>query len=323
MKNLLLNFPVAFLMSGILLPLVSDTFPPRKPPLSVSPQHPGTSQYTIYEPQPAERVREVVLRVSSNGSFISRCLRMITREGVSKNFETITGQDGLTFGVTDFASDGGVHEFMKLMQTFYPKEFEAAFGDQGINLLNAAWIKKHNAGGHGKNANDNGLITFLWVREGLNRLLTNHRLYGLQLEYFKRGKVDPSLKLFEQHGFTREFTLAAMIGVANSMGSGGMRKSLTEAIKHTPGTGIERERAIVKRLLERYVLTDPHPGPADKELLENAFAGKTGLNEAGLGHRGRRAFMIFKLFPLATDRPFSGLGDFVLAEEERMLVGHP
>jgi len=90
-------------------------------------------------------VRDEVLRVAGNGSFISRCLLVLSRDGESKNFETITGQDGLTFGITDFATDGGVHEFMKMMQKHYPDDLKAAFPDHARDLLDQNWIRDNTA----------------------------------------------------------------------------------------------------------------------------------------------------------------------------------
>src|SRR5215472_13454626 len=91
----------------------------RHPPIESQPRyesdpHRGPSSYTIYQPVDPVRVKADVMRVASNGSLMSRCLLVLTVDGNSKNFETITGQDGLTFGITDFASDGGIIEFMRL-----------------------------------------------------------------------------------------------------------------------------------------------------------------------------------------------------------------
>src|SRR5262249_17629338 len=152
MAHQLLTLLVASVI-GSFMSVSTSAASSRNPSLDVQPKYPGTSNYTSCNPQPPERVRDEVLRVSSNGSFISRCLRVITREGRSKNFETITGQDGLTFGITDFATDGGIKEFMKIVSKYFPKEFAAAFGTNADNLLDDAWIKNNNAGGKGKKAN--------------------------------------------------------------------------------------------------------------------------------------------------------------------------
>lgn len=297
---------------------LGDSVPSRIPSIETQPKYAGTSNYTSYVPQPSKRVRDEVLRISNNGSFISRCLRMITREGKSKNFETITGQDGLTFGITDFATDGGVESFMVTINKYFPQEFEEAFGSNAQQILDATWIKANNAGGKGKRANDNGLVKILWVRKGLDSILTNRHIYGAQLENFAQGKVEPSLSTFQANGFKEEFTLAAMVGIANSRGSRGMRADLIKAMSGVASSAVNRERLIVQNLLRNYVENDPHPGDGDKDLLEKGFAGSSQLTETHLGHRGRRAYMIFKLFPLSSSKMYSELGDFNLAADERL-----
>ncbi|WP_275626737.1 hypothetical protein [Pseudomonas sp. 273] len=287
--------------------------PPRIPSLETPPLHPGTPNYTLYAPQPAEWVRRDVLDASANGSFISTCLRVITRNGQSKNFETLSGQDGLTFGITDFATDGGVAEFMQRVNQHFPDEFAAAFADHAHDLLSLAWIKQNNAGGKGAAANDQGLIRFPWLRQGLDRILTDPHIRGVQLANFRHGKIDPSFEAFQHRGFKLQFTLGCMIGLANSLGAGGMRSALQQAIEHQADLGDSGELAVARRLLQHYVETDPHPGPKDGELLARGFVAGAELSEDGLGHRGRRAYALFKAFPLAA--PFQELGEFSLADE--------
>lgn len=321
MANQLLTLLVAFMIGGFISTSTSAASS-RIPSIDVQPMYldknRGPSDYTSYKPQPHERVRKEVLRVSSNGSFISRCVLVITRDGRTKNFEDITGQDGLTFGITHFATDGSIKDFMKIVSKYFPREFAAAFGANAANLLNDSWIKNNNAGGRGAKANDNGLIKFPWLRKGLDSILTNRHMYGPQLETFKQGKVEPSLSTFRKHGFTMEFTLATMVGIANSKGPGGMRKHLETARRRASESGDTSERSIAKNLLEEYVFSDPKSGPEDKKLLERGFSGSTPLSEDGLSHYGRRAYMLFKHFPFSEGRAFSELGEFALAADERL-----
>ncbi len=60
---------------------------------------------------------------------------MLSRNGTSKNFETITGQDGITFGVKDFATDGGVLSFMRGLKKSHPKQMLASFGEENSKNL--------------------------------------------------------------------------------------------------------------------------------------------------------------------------------------------
>ncbi len=321
MANQLLTLLVAFMIGGFISASTSAA-PSRSPSIDVQPKYldkdRGPSDYTSYKPQPPERVRAEVLRVTSNGSFISRCLLVITRDGRTKNFEDITGQDGLTFGVAHFATDGGIKEFMKIVNDYFPGEFKAAFGGNAANLLDYSWIKNNNAGGKGAEANDNGLIKFPWLRKGLDSILTNRHMYCAQLKNFRRGKVEPSLSTFSEHSFTMEFTLATMVGIANSKGVGGMRKHLETARRRASESGDTSERSIAKNLLEAYVFSDRKPGRKDKALLESGFSGSMDLSEDDLGHYGRRAYMLFKHFPFSEGRAFSELGDFALAADERL-----
>jgi hypothetical protein len=290
----------------------------RKPPLDQEPTPRGTKDFTDYKPQPPERVRDEVVRVAGNGSFVSRCLLVVSRDGESKNFETITGQDGLTFGITDFATNGGVHEFMRMLQKHYPDDFKAVFSEHAGDLLNENWIRKNNGGGKGIKANNNGLIRQAWVRTGVDRILSDRRFHGLQLENFKRGKVTPSLERFEKEGFDYEFTLAAMIGVANSAGASGMRSFLDAAKKTVPDGAPDRELAIAKRMLLRYVAGDPHPGADDLKYLGSVFDGKPPVTRPVLGHRGRRVRELVEKFPLETPKKFERIGEFALDQEERL-----
>ncbi|MFH0021443.1 hypothetical protein ACFZAC_07495 [Pseudomonas fluorescens] len=282
----------------------------RVPPLETPPKYPGTSRYTVYKPQPASRVQQAVLQACNNGTFVSRCLRVISRGGQSKNFETITGQDGLTFGITDFSTNGGVAEFMELIYAKSPELFHNAFNEHVDNLLDLNWIKSNNAGGKGKPANDNGLIKLAWLRKGLDLILTNPVLRSVQLENFRRGKVSPSLTTFQDKGYVQEFTLATMIGIANSFGVSGMRKALESTIKKVGNLGDRTEPAVAKALLERYVFGDPHPGMNDTKLINAAYSNAQLSAESGLGHRGRRAYWLLKVFPPALNMPFTDLGEF-------------
>lgn len=289
--------------------------PARIPSIDTEPKFPKTSNYTVYKPQPPQRVQQAVLQVCSNGAFVSRCLRVITRDGQSKNFETITGQDGLTFGITDVASNGGVAEFMKIVEAKVPEIFREAFAGNADNLLNLAWIKANNGGGKGKEANDNGLIKFTWLRKGLDLILTNPKLQAVQLENFRRGKVESSLTTFQAKGYVQEFTLAAMIGIANSRGAGGMREDLEAAIGKVNNSGSVSEAEVAKVLLERYVSADPNPKPNDAELLQALFSNKDIPFESGLGHRAKRVFWLLKIFPPVQKKQFTTLGDFSLLKD--------
>ncbi len=154
------------------------------------------------------------------------------------------------------------------------------------------------------------------MRTGLDSILSNRRFHGLQLENFKRGKVTPNLDRFEKEKFRYEFTLGAMVGVANSAGAGGMRSFLDSAMKAVPGDAPDRELAVAKRMLRRYVEADPHPGVDELKYLASVFDGRPPVTRPLLGHRGRRVRELVAKFPIQTPKEFEGLGEFALQTDE-------
>jgi hypothetical protein len=95
-----------------------------------------------------------------------------------------------------------------------------------------------------------------------------------------------------------------------------MRNDLKTAIGRALGSEGKRELSIARNLLETYVVSDPNPGLNDRALLESGFSGSKQLSEQGLGHRGRRAYELFKLFSFSEGSLFSELGEFALAADE-------
>jgi len=287
----------------------------RKTPLD---RDPVAGDVTDYSPADADRLAADVLRVSSNGSFVSRVLRVITRDGRSKHFEMLTGQDGLTFGVTDFAA-GSVASFFRAAASAYPDAFTAAFGARGATLLDAAWVARENGGRH--EYDNRGLIRYEWLRVGLAELLAAPRLRGLQLSRFVEGKVTPSHRAFTAAGLTAEWTLATMIGVANSFGAGGMRDGfLRRAVEKADAqhlTGSARETFIAQDIAARYIGRDVDAEPNARKVLACIRDPSVPIpsSDSGLGHRGRRMREVLRAFP---DRaaPVVALGTFALAAGE-------
>ena len=74
---------------------------------------PDHTQIWRYTPLDERRLFTDVRSVADPNSFIGRVLLVIARGGDSKNFEEITGQDGLTFGITDFAGNQGCTDFFR------------------------------------------------------------------------------------------------------------------------------------------------------------------------------------------------------------------
>ena len=289
--------------------------PPRTPAIATAPtkkgqSHGDTRLYTEYKPDSAKRVRDDVMSYLKNGSFISRTLGVITRNGTSKHFETISGLDGLTCGIKDFATDSGVLTLFKILHAADPVKFDAAFGSHAKDVLSLSWITQHNAGGKGVGADDAGLVTLEWLRVGLDTLLADPALRPAQLAAFRDQTAEPCHQDFLQRGFTLEFSLATMIAIANSTGASGVRKRLDEIVAASNNTGLALERAAIQTLLTGYVGTS---NAANKALLEDGFAGtdpKLMKESSGLNHRGRRAFELFQQFPYAAEVLFTSLGEF-------------
>lgn len=282
----------------------------------------GRRYYTNYATVDAAAAVDEVRRVCAGGSWVERILRVITNEGRSKNFVTITGLDGLTFGITDFASDGGVHGFMTLCRQSRPEQAAAAFGDHLAEVTDREWIRENNGSRRKRLADDRGVIRFRWLREGLDRLLSDPALHGLQLAAFVRGKVSPSLEAFKDQAFTLELPVAVMVGIANSYGFRGMRRHfLIPALAEVEGRGVDRELGVAEHMLKAYVRGERReaarvPG---LDVVARGFGrtpgGLPGEAPSGLGHRGTRAYLILRHFPAGA--VYTGLGAFTLSSEER------
>ena len=290
----------------------------RKPPIATDPLHPGSSRnYTEYKPADAsERIRVTAdVRAVLNDSFIARCLKVITRNGESKNFETITGQDGLTFGIKDFISDT-VPNLIGKLRDRSPALLSDGFGQHREDAESHAWRQAHIS-----KKNDQGLVAVQWFREGLDRLLCERSLHELQLDLFREETIEPSITLCRDKGWHLEFTLAALAGIANSFGGGGTRTLIKKA-EAVAGSGAG-ERAVIRELVEVYALRDA--GTAAREatmrLLRRGFGDETGpLPTADdLKHSGRRVLALLQVYPWASDDHFGeNLGTFSLSSDEQL-----
>jgi len=283
----------------------------RGHPLAEDP--PLVKKFWDYSPSDGARLAGDVMRASNNGSFVSRILRVISHEGHSKTFETITGEDGLTFGATDFAGSG-CYSFFKDASTHYPADFAKFFGSSAVDLLNERWVKEHNP----KKSNG-GLVRFRFVREGLARFLGQRRLHGFQLAHFMRGKVRPSLDVFQEHEFRYSLTLGAMICIANTLGAPSMRINfLKPALLHARATAeIGQELAIAKWMIEKYTNSKLEKYPDVATIVQRGFLANPGpLPEDHLGHRGRRVRSLVVEFPAGKGELFKELGTFTLDREE-------
>jgi len=303
----------------------------RQPPITEDPRYaagpPADATgrrrwYTDYRPADMAAAAADVRRVSGGGSWVERILRVITVDGRGKNFLTITGLDGVTFGITDFASDGGVYAFMQLCASSASDKLNEAFGEHVSEVTNRDWIREQNGSHRKRDADDRGLIRLGWFRDGLDRLVSDPALHGLQLAAFVQGKVRPSLEVFQEQGFTQEILLATMVGIANSYGFGGMRRHfLIPALAEVAGRGPDGELGIAEHMLKAYVQGERKAearAPA-LEVIGRGFGRVAGGipadAPAGLGHRGTRAYLLLKYFPAGTT--FSGLGTFSLTDVER------
>ena len=289
----------------------------RHPTIDTPPLHPGggPSQYTEYKIASAadrEAVRQDVLRVAGNGSFMSRCLLVISRQGSSKNFVTITGEDGLTFGIKDFISDS-VRSLLLDMEKRAPGTLAAAFGSHADDVVDAKFLARNTI-----KATDRGLIGIGWLRVGIDQLLCDRRFHGVQLLRFVEEAVRPSLDTFRQAGFQLAFSAAAMVGVANSFGASGMVNRLVQARKNVGGSAGEAK--IIRRFVQDYALRDAEDhAPATDSLLRHGFGDEAGAlpSPDALGHSGRRIRELFAIFPWKQQETFVTPGDFALDAEEQ------
>lgn len=289
---------------------------PRTPDIGHAPTHAGEgsrhyTQYKLRDQADREAARENVRRVAGNHSFVSKCLLIITRHGGSKQFITITGQDGLTWGIKDFISVS-VHPLLSKLDAAWPGVIDAIFDNRADEVRDEQWLESHTI-----KRNDEGLVAIDWLRRGLDQIVCDRRFHGLQLHEFVREAVTPSREVFDEAGFGLAFSLAAMIGVANSFGARGMRRRLDTA-RDEAGSGAG-EAEIIERFCAAYAKRDDDGHEADtRRLLRRGFGDESGPlpDPDDLGHSGRRIRELFLLFPWGDQEPFSELGDFDLDEEE-------
>lgn len=268
-------------------------------------QQPTATQYTVYRPTQSARVTRDVMDATANGSLVSRVLRVITVDVTAKNFEMITGQDGLTFGIGDFARDS-IPTWMQEVNQSYQTKMRTAFGDHIQDVL-GQWIHDHNV-----RKNDNGLVAVTWLRLGLSNLLCDPEVKTAQLAAWRSTTVEPAKKVFDQEHFTLEISLASMIGIANSKGVNGMRAVFREAANGVqPPNGTERELAITRKALEQYATGDPHRLAArDDGAVHAILYEHNEVSCSPLGHRAKRVCMIAKYFNPGNAIRFSGMGSF-------------
>lgn len=290
----------------------------RKPTIATDPIHPGSSgSYTEYRPSEAsERARIAAdVRAVLNDSFIARCLKVITRNGESKNFETITGEDGLTFGIKDFISDT-VPNLIGKLRDQSPELLSEVFGEHRDAAVSQTWLRAHTS-----KKNDEGLVGIRWFREGLDRLLCERGLHGLQLELFREETVAPSVAICRDKDWHLEFTLAALSGVANSFGGSGTRTLVRKAEAAAGNRAGERE--VIRELVEIYALRDAGTSghEATVRLLRRGFGDEAGALPTAddLKHSGRRVLALFQVFPWQTQSHFGeDLGTFSLTPGEHI-----
>jgi hypothetical protein len=263
---------------------------------------------------------------------------MITVNGGGKNFFTITGLDGLTIGITDFATTGGIQSFMKIMNQHAHDAVVASFStpDHPEHVEQAtsnSWIASNNGPGptH-KDNDDKGLVAQDFFRLGLNRLLCQRSTYGIQLHVFNQGKVKPGKAIFDRAHFVFEVTLAAIIGIANSGGPGMASRFLAAALLDGTIAAITdpeaKELAVCRLMLKTYA--DGQPNRSEKDLekttynLGVAFGDAEGALYTGsqLQHRGGRVRYVLQLFPPLARTRLGDLGRYSLAPVEKF-AGDP
>ena len=285
----------------------------RKPNIGAEPTYRNTSEpcgghYTEYELKDSGARKYAVAevrQVTAADSFVSRTLRVIIGNGGSKTFGTITGQDGLTFGIKDFTS-GGLLPLLKLIEQRHPSAVKEAFGPE-TQVLTSGWLPARTSA-----LNDHGLLAIKEIRVGLDRVLSNSRYHNEQLDRFVKEAVEPSVDKFRERNYRREFTLAAMVGAANSGGPGGLERWLSQAEKNT---GSKKEDTVFPEFMHIYTVRDVDAGAelkATHDLLGKVFQGKPGRLPKwdDLGHSGRRLRWLAEYFFWSSGADFKDLGAF-------------
>lgn len=304
----------------------------RIPAASVPPQFQDAKpvvgegrRYTIYRVEGDEQ-REAVLRATSNLSFISRLLRVLTHDGKAKSFATLSGLNGLAFGLDAFADLDDLAVFFRAAHRVHTSEFQSAFGPQYAQLLDRAWLRQ-NMGPGGVAGDDKGLVRLAWVRTGLDRFLcASDASHKVQLALWKRNHLAPLLPFVKQAKLTQEFTVAALAAAAASTNSSFATEALSEALaRRQRGDDEEHELSAAEALLTRFLapLADSNRVLYQNTLLllGRAVHGRGSTPSPAQTSEGeflaeRVAFLI-KYFPPWKRTSFQGVGAFALGEEQR------
>src|SRR5712691_1162768 len=121
----------------------------RPHPLEMQPRHrddpaPKAHDVTSYSPL-GNGPKDEVHRVTKNLSFVSRVLTIVAED---KHFEDLTGEDGNTIGVGDFAGGSDV-AFLVECKRLYPTLVAEAFGEHA-DRIDGAWLEAHRGGKDGE-----------------------------------------------------------------------------------------------------------------------------------------------------------------------------
>jgi hypothetical protein len=147
--------------------------------------------------------------------------------------------------------------------------------------------------------------------------LANPRFHQFQIRHFGRGKIENVQALLRRshsgkggaaYGeLLREFSVAALAGVANSAGPHVAVPWFLEGLKKAEHEeGITRENTAIIYMLRRYLQTaDPvrerKPHPDGEAFLDAVLANPEAAlaRKWNLGHRGNRVSKLFEIFPFA------------------------
>src|SRR5437868_8104762 len=298
-------------------------------PLYAGKDLPGTHELTDWSPR-GNGPKDEVYRVTSSLSFIARALIIISED---KHFEDLTGEDALTIGIGDFAAGSDVAVLLEFNR-LYPGLVKEAFGDKYDQAFGngGGWMKEQQKATrkkHGSYRNDHGVIVNAWFRKAAAQLLADRRFYGIQLNFWRKDKVETSLGHFRSFGFKLQFSLAAMCGMANSMGPGGMYKLVKRSVDAVSGkSGLEREIAAMRLAVAGYAssgasFNDDNGDAKVKAAKANADAAVAAIFDGGKRpaspeHRSLRMLLTGDWFPVNEEAAFDGdLGDFSLEEGEK------
>jgi len=191
-------------------------------------------------------------------SFESRYVRLIggygkhSGGGWSRGPSSFITLDGYSVGISHQWSKHFPDDLADFARD-YPELTAWAFGaETAENLLDEAWMARVLPPQRGFDSKDRWDLDWDWFPAGWWEIAYHPTMIRWQVaDLLKKPKA--ALKVMKEHGWTKESTLAALGRLANSRGSGGMRKAVRQTIE---AVGDDEDDVIRHLYFDKYSYED-------------------------------------------------------------------